>query len=343
MKQRALSTAGRRLARRLSVEIKGVRARRRRRLPSPFASTGDRGLSRWISDWLADLAAREYRPRTLSTYGKALARLTPQLVAGQNAAELVLALAQLKPATRSLYLNAARSFDKWCMETGRTSHLALADSVRIKLDAAAPRPLDRAEGARREAASKARGGGRRIHWRTRFLYLLLRETGIRIGEALALRWRDVVLDAGREGLRLRTTKGRADRFVPLLPGELLSFLRRQSARDQESPNPLLAANPNGGASRPWSYSAALRAWRLLCERAGVTAVPHQLRHTRATELVKQGASTIGLQHAMGWRKIDQATKYVRFDDEDLRAELRRLDEDNPRPRAAAPRPNKRRR
>jgi len=341
MKQRALSPSPGAHRRRRPVGKGASRIRARRRLPSPFASTGDRGLARWIGDWLADLQAREYRPRTLSTYGKALARITPELTAGHDAGALLVALAALKPATRSLYLNAARSFDKWCVETGRTERLALGDSVRVKLDAAAPRPLDRAQVGRLDAASKARGGGRAIHWRTRFLYLLLRETGIRIGEALALRWRDVVLDAGREGLRLRTTKGRADRFVPLMPGELLAILRRQSARDQQSDRSLLAAGAEGGSSRPWSYSAALRAWRLLCARADVVAVPHQLRHTRATELGEQGISPFALRQVFGWAKLETADKYVR--PSDLRAELRRLDEDNPRPRTAPPRPHKRRR
>lgn len=330
--QRALSPALMRRRARAPVEKRPPGGPPRPRRPSPFASTAVDGLERWIEDWLADLAAREYRPRTLSTYGKALSRLAPTLAAGANAGALVSSLAQLKPATRSLYLNAARSFDKWCLSTERTDRLALGDQVTVKLDAASPRPLSAAAVASLDRASKDRakktGVRGDVRWRTRFLYLLLRETGIRIGEALALRWRDVVLEAGREGLRLRTTKGRADRFVPLMPGDLLTFLRRRAGA-VGTDHPLLGTDDE--PPRPWSYSAALRAWRLLCARAGVVAVPHQLRHTRATELVKMGASPNGLQRAMGWSKLEQATRYVKFDDDDLRAELRRLEEDKPRP------------
>jgi integrase len=134
---------------------------------------------------------------------------------------------------------------------------------------------------------------------------------------------------GAEGLHLRHTKGRRDRSVPLLPGRLVALLktaRRAAAADgPENRGGERWVFPGRG-SGPWSYDAALEAWHDLCARAGVEAVPHQLRHTRATELVRQGISPHALQRAMGWVKLDQSLLYVKVTDEELRRELGRVQE-----------------
>ena len=86
------------------------------------------------------------------------------------------------------------------------------------------------------------------------------------------------------------------------------------------PGYVLAVDELG--ERPWSYRAALAAFQALAERAGVAdATPHRMRHSRATGLVQDGASTYALQRAMGWAKLETASRYVRFTDAQLRAEL----------------------
>lgn len=273
--------------------------------------------------YLADLAAQNLRTRTLRTYRGALTRLSPLLVATTSAAELLGELTKLRPATRALYLSTARSFETWAVARGARKRAQLGGLVRVKLDDAAPRPLSTGAVAKLESASAH--GDRRL----RLLYLVLRWSGIRIGEALALRWRDVELAPGQESLTLRKTKGRADRQVPLIAPKLLAELRRQQplARVNGAETALFPSsrwsNAGGGT---WSYRAALVAWGELCQRAGVEANPHQLRHTRATELGAQGVSPFVLRQIFGWRKLEHAARYC--DAGDLRAALRQAGRDD---------------
>jgi integrase len=51
----------------------------------------------------------------------------------------------------------------------------------------------------------------------RLLFTILRETGMRAGEVLDLRWGDVILDAWREALRVREAKNGLKRTVVLGP------------------------------------------------------------------------------------------------------------------------------
>jgi integrase len=252
----------------------------------------------------------------------------PVLRAAGDAAALLRALADLAPSTRAVYLAAARGFDGWCVETGRTPRHAFAGRVRLRRDEPAPRPFDAAELRALDAAAGARGlGPSAPARRLRLLYWILRDTGVRIDEALSLRWSDVALAPGREALRLGAPKNRRPRVLPLLQGHALALLkvaaRRRGDRDGADADGWVLALDGAGA-RPWSYRAALEAFHRLADAAGVReAVPHRLRHSRATELVEHGASPFVLRQAMGWEKLETAARYVRAPE--LRRELGRLE------------------
>jgi integrase len=285
-------------------------------------------LQAWIADHLADLEARGYRARSVATYRKALARLVPELRQAGDAAALLRALGELAPATRAVYLAAARGFDAWCVEVGLTDRAAFAGRVRLRRDEPEPRPFEAGELRALDAAAGARrlAGDARAR-RLRLLYWILRDTGVRIDEALSLRWSDVALAPGREGLRLGETKNRRARVLPLLQGQALALLkvaaRRRGDRGDDAADGWVLAVDEAGA-RPWSYRAALVAFHQLAERAGVReAVPHRLRHSRATALVEDGASPFVLRQAMGWEKLETAARYVRAPE--LRRELGRLE------------------
>jgi len=329
--QRAISRRAPAAAGARSVEKRSARGALELARGGPFAAVSPERLATWIAAYLDDLAATEHRPRTLDTYRKALLRLRPELRAAVDAAGFLRAIATLAPTTRALYLAAARGFDAWCVETRRTAGRALAGRARVKLDQVQPKPFERAELRQLDDAARAwRGQPRyaRVRARVRLLMVILQETGCRIEDALALRWPDVVLDAGREGLHLRAPKGRASQFVPLLAGPLLVALkmarrRQHVAGDVAGGGYVLAVGDDG--ARPWSYRAAHAAFRKLAAHAGVAgATPHRLRHSRATELVERGISPYGLQRAMGWAKLDTANRYVRFTDAQLRRELAQL-------------------
>ena len=168
-------------------------------------SATSRPAPRELAAWVAELAARGYRPRSVATYRRVLASpLGAELAGGAELAEL----AELAPTTRALYVAAVRAFRRWRGE------LAPLAGVRIRLDRSSPRPLRDVEDAALLAASRT--APRRV----RLLHGLLRDAGLRIGEALALDWLDVELAQGAELLTVRASKSREDAAIPIPSGAL---------------------------------------------------------------------------------------------------------------------------
>jgi len=186
-----------------------------------------------------------------------------------------------------------------------------AKGRRRRLRAATPRRtyLDRAEhvAALLDGAAELDAAGRVVPYR-RVLLAVLVFGGLRIGEALDLRWGDVDLAAGRLAVRGTKTDA-ADRLVELLPvlrDELLAFaaaarVRRADAR---------VFGTSSGAKRSPSNvrnrllaPAVERADRALAERGapplpeGLT--PHSLRRTFASLLVALGRDPAVVMRQMG--------------------------------------------
>jgi integrase len=141
-------------------------------------------------------------------------------------------------------------------------------------------------------------------WRP--LFELLASTGLRISEAVALRWSDLHLDPAAPHLQVShaVVKGvvgvpksrHGKRLVPLSPdlADTLRVLRPDGAADDAFVFP----GRDGGPSDP----GALRRRALVpaATRAGLTGVGfHTLRHTCASLLIESGLNVLRLQRWMG--------------------------------------------
>lgn len=160
--------------------------------------------------------------------------------------------------------------------------------------------------------------------RYRVLVLVLAYCGIRWGEAVALRVRDVQFlrrrlsvseNAVQLGVRhaVGPTKGRKARSVPV-PAFVLDELSVQC--QGKAPTDLVFPGPDGGyLPRPKSadgwFAAAVR-------RAGVQDItPHDLRHTCASLAVSAGVNVLALQRMLGHTsaKVTLDTYADLFDDD----------------------------
>lgn len=141
------------------------------------------------------------------------------------------------------------------------------------------------------------------HW---LLVLLLSQTGLRIGEAVALQWQDVDLLACRIHVRRRYYKGSVDapksrfgvRSVPItrMMAERLASLREGS--DFGAPTSHVFCTRVGTPHLPRNVLA--RSFKPAAARAGVPwASFHTLRHTCASRLFRLGWNAKQVQVVLG--------------------------------------------
>jgi len=155
--------------------------------------------------------------------------------------------------------------------------------------------------------------------------LLIRATGIRIGECCRLDKGSLRHLGGNQwALHVPLGKLHNERWVPVddrarnIFGRILS-LAGQPPSDTADPTsvPLLLL-PNGKTVAHWRLRQALRdaAKRAKCPHVW----PHQLRHTYATEMLRNGMSLPALKELLGHRDIRMTMGYVQVTQNDLQRE-----------------------
>ena len=138
--------------------------------------------------------------------------------------------------------------------------------------------------------------------RNHALLSLMYATGLRVGESLALKVRDVDFELGK----LTVTEGKTGMCTVPLPQDMdalkATLDRWLGCRSAWHPQSDLLFITSAGW--PMRASAVRRSMALYGERAGIGHVtPHMLRHSCATELLANGASPIGVQRVLGHARL----------------------------------------
>ena len=161
--------------------------------------------------------------------------------------------------------------------------------------------------------------------------LLARLTGIRIGETVDLS-ADCLRHLGSEQWALHVPVGKLhnERWVPV-DAEVRTVLARLSFLRTLPP----PAAPEFLLPRPKGRDALAQQLRAdlsdAAQRAGISAhiVPHQLRHTFATSMLRAGVSLPALMKLLGHRSANMTLRYVEITQLDLQREFH-LARQNPR-------------
>jgi site-specific recombinase XerC len=147
------------------------------------------------------------------------------------------------------------------------------------------------------------------HRRDEAIIRMMFETGIRIGETIALQVGDVDLDAGR--VTIRRGKGGRGRVVPVgaTTSAVLRAYLNLRARHRCADSLELWLGERGTR---FAYDGLSRALRRRAARAGIAGFhPHKLRHTAAHRWLAAGGSESGLMAIAGWTRTDMLVRYTR--------------------------------
>ena len=133
------------------------------------------------------------------------------------------------------------------------------------------------------------------------------DSGCRLGELLALRWRDIdgtvitvkrSLEQTKSGLRFKEPKSKHGRRKISLPPRAVADLAGHRGDLLMHPEALVFSNPDGSPIRPNNLSVM---WNREIRRIkGVPPVTfHALRHTHASALLKGGIDVVSVSRRLG--------------------------------------------
>ena len=266
------------------------------------------------SEFLASLAPT-HRPGTCGGYTTALRRFHGWLDARGLVVERLtrqdivrwleqLHAAGLHPSTRVHILLDVRSYLRWLGERVAL-RTAPDDLIRPrdlpKLPLYLPRPLttdaDR-ELQRRLADAKEPSA---------LALLLMRRTGLRIGELRALEYHCLRPDERRPLLKVPLGKLNTERLVPIDPASVELVRRLQATAPR--PRPWLLPGSGGRMmSRELLCATLATVSRDLPDPVRITS--HRLRHSYATEMLSAGMSLLGVMRLLGHRDYRMTLRYT---------------------------------
>jgi site-specific recombinase XerD len=245
--------------------------------------------------WLAGRPATTRRAYAVDV-GKFMEQVGTNIgrVSYQDVVAFLASMGGAAPTTRARRLSAVKSLFRFAYLAGyvRDDPARLVRTPRVD-DALATRLLTDAEVA--AVAAEASPG------RDRTLVELLYHSGIRISEAVGLRWSDV----GRSWIVVYGKGGRT-RTVVLTAAvvDLLRELRPAGARDRDP----VFVNRSGGA-------ISTRYARAIVSRAGAEALgrsisPHWLRHAHASVAVSRGCPLHVIRDSLGHASVSTTNRYL---------------------------------
>jgi integrase/recombinase XerD len=275
-----------------------------------------------IEVFVASLRQRSVPVNTVKSYAHDL-RLFVQVVPADLSAVTPEAIeaflagnGHLSPATRRRRYSTLCTFYRWLIrheivEVNPMERLDSTEQVQRE-----PRPL------KPETVTKILQAIPASNLRDRTLFTLLYETGIRVGEALSLLATEVDLSTDDEKIRV-FGKGQRERTVMLTAApESIRLLRRHLKQSRITSGSVFRGDPRyGGSPLPLEYSVVHYAWQKYCKAAGVEATIHQLRHTRASQLLQAGVPVTTVRKQLGHRNIQSTLLYAEVDQATIKQDL----------------------
>ncbi len=167
--------------------------------------------------------------------------------------------------------------------------------------------------------------------RDKFLICLLQETGMRIGQAIGLRhediesWDNTIQIVPREdnanGARAKTVNAYSIHTSKELMALYTEYLEKEFMEilGDHLSDYVFVNLWGGNIGAPMSYNNVMALFTRLKRKTGIAVHPHMLRHTHATELIREGVQMAYVQKRLGHANIQTTLNtYVHLSDEDMK-------------------------
>lgn len=275
-----------------------------------------------VEVFVASLRQRSVPVNTIKSYAHDL-RLFIQLVpadlpevTAETIQDFLATFAHLSIATRRRQYSTLCAFYHWLIRHGVVEMNPMERLDPIEHVEREPRPLPP------ETVTKILHAIPASNLRDRALFMLLYETGIRVGEALGLLATEVDLTQDDEKIRV-FGKGQRERTVMLTAApESIRLLRRHLKQSQITSGSVFRGDPRyGGSPLPLEYSVVHYAWQKYCKEAHVEGTIHQLRHSRASQLLQAGVPITTVRKQLGHRNIQSTLLYAEVDQITIKQDL----------------------
>ncbi len=144
--------------------------------------------------------------------------------------------------------------------------------------------------------------------RNQALFMILIDSGLRIGELINLKMEDIHTD---EGYLKVMGKGRKERIVPI-GNNAQKVLQRYLFRSRPKPiNPVINNVFLSQSSKPLTLNSMKLMFTRLAKRSGVCRLhAHLCRHTFATRFLINGGDVFSLQQILGHSTLEMVKHYV---------------------------------
>jgi len=159
--------------------------------------------------------------------------------------------------------------------------------------------------------------------RSSFLYIIVvlaLSTGMRKGEILGLRWRDI--DFHNRRIVIHETKNGERRAVPLVATSL-QLIDQLKANDFNSMDDFIFHSPEDKTK-----SCCIRtAWEKAIKRSAITDFRfHDLRHSTASYLAMNGASLLEIADILGHKTLQMVKRYSHLSEDHKATVLEKMNE-----------------
>jgi integrase/recombinase XerD len=171
--------------------------------------------------------------------------------------------------------------------------------------------------------------------RDKFLITLLAETGMRIGQALSLRHTDIrsfdnEIDiiprkGNKNGARQKTKDPYVIHISKSLVGLYTDYVINEI--DEVESDYVFVNLWDGEIGEPMTYSSVQQLVERLKKKTGIGFNVHMLRHSHATELIRNGWDMAYVQKRLGHRDIQTTINtYTHLDDKDIKEKIQDYNE-----------------